>query len=125
MCQINSFQKKINMFWNITRTIYSIILLIAFLPKLNFDSFISILSFGFFIIYALSILVISIMESLKFSKVSNLKKIIGGITIFYALLSIYLIIIGFIKMNLGTFLFILLIIWMIFYGLWEIQSSKK
>lgn len=124
---IKSFFKKTHYFWVISRLALIILFLFGTYEQFSSKSKSSLIVSGFFLIIIIWMLTIAIMEFLKKEVKMPIKVLTGVFSISFGLLISYLLLtIGeenySLLKNLG---FQLMPIWIILYGLWEINSVKS
>ncbi len=124
---IKLFFRRTHYFWVISRIALIVLFFIAVYEQFSWKSKSSLIVSGFFLIIIIWMVTIVIMEFLKKEVKMPIKVLTGVFSISFGLLISYLLLtIGeenySLLKNLG---FQLIPIWIILYGLWEINSAKS
>lgn len=122
----NYFFKKTHYFWVVSRFILILLFAYASINQLNEKSLSSIIVACLFLFVAIWMLSIAILEIRNKKFLMPVKVLTGSFSVFFGLLLSYLIIsLGGENYSLWTNLgFLIIPLWIITYGIWEIKTAK-
>ena len=120
---LNQFYQKTHYFWIVSRVFLIVLFAIAIFNQINLKALSSLIVYGIFSLYIFCMTFIFFMEIIKKS-VPKFCKIFTGITsIFFGLVLTYLILyVGGNKYGLGVIGFLIIPVWIILFGFWEMKT---
>ena len=119
------FFQKTHYFWVSTRFIFIILFLWTAVEIMDYENSEDLVISGVILLYTLFILDLAIRDLLKKPSSIWIKKFVGGFSIFYGLLLAFLMLQTSSEGLFDNISFILLALWPILYGIWEIPKKKE